>query len=270
MNDAPLTDRQRREVEYHARRASTMQHLLDAPISWEVLDRPARRWWNAYWAMWAYLLRCGLPGKRALVVGCGYGLDALRLAKAGAIVSGFDLSDESLEIARGLARREGLAADFRRMPAEALGYPDDSFDVVLAVDIFHHVDIDRAAPEVARVARPGALVVVNEIYSHTITDVIRRSALVDRVLYPAMRRWIYGTDAPYITADERKLTEHDIAAIRRHLQPHDLLRYFNALVTRIVPDTVPGAAAVDRAMLAALGPAGAAVAGRILFSARVP
>lgn len=270
MGDRPLTDRQRRELEYHARRATTMQHLLDEPISWEVLDNPALRWWNAYWTMWAYLMRAGVSGKRALVVGCGYGLDALRLAKAGAKVSGFDLSEESLAIGRALAAREGLTVDFDQMPAETLLYPNDSFDLVLAVDIFHHVDIDRAVPELTRVARSGALVVVNEIYSHTITDVIRRSAIVDKAIYPMMRRWIYGTDSPYITEDERKLTQNDIAAIYRHLQPHDMRRYFNALVTRIVPDTLPGAAAADRAMLAMLGPAGSVLAGRILFSARVP
>lgn len=265
-----LTERQRRELEYHERRAETHRHLASTPLDVDVLDNPGRRWWNAYWSMWEYLLRQDLPGKRVLVVGCGYGEDALRLAKAGANVSAFDLSGEAIDIARRRADREGLAVDFQSMPAESLRYPDDEFDLVLAVDILHHVDIPRSIPEIARVARPGALVVMDEIYSHSITDTVRHSALVERVIYPAMRRWIYGTDEPYITEDERKLTERDIAAIREHLQPGDLCRYFNAASTRVIPGRIDSAAKVDRAALAAIGPAGAIFAGRILFSARVP
>ena len=46
--------------------------------------------------------------KNVLVVGCGFGDDALYLAKLGANVCAFDLSPDSLSIARALAEREGL------------------------------------------------------------------------------------------------------------------------------------------------------------------
>ena len=52
--------------------------------------------------MYEYLVNCGLMDKRVLVVGCGFGDDALRLAKLGAKVNAFDLSPDSLEIARSL------------------------------------------------------------------------------------------------------------------------------------------------------------------------
>lgn len=264
-----LTDRQRRELEYHERRAATHRHLLTQPMDWAVLDNPRRRWWNAYWALWAYLLEQDLAGKRALVVGCGYGEDAMRLAKAGAVVSAFDLSGEAVSIARQRAEREGLSIDFGTMPAESMTYADGEFDLVLAVDIMHHVDIPKTMREIVRVSKRGALVVMDEIYSHSITDFIRHSALVERVLYPAMRRWIYGTDEPYITEDERKLTQHDIAAIREQLLPGDMCRYFNAAVTRLLPDRFDLLGKMDRAALATLGPVAPFLAGRILFSARV-
>jgi hypothetical protein len=44
-----LTDRQQRELDYHVGHARERQHVLDTPFSWEVIQNPARRWWNAYW-----------------------------------------------------------------------------------------------------------------------------------------------------------------------------------------------------------------------------
>ena len=58
--NAELTERQQRELEYHRDRAKEYQHVLLRPISWDVLQEPSRRWWNAYWQMYAYLLACNL------------------------------------------------------------------------------------------------------------------------------------------------------------------------------------------------------------------
>lgn len=51
-------------------------------------------------------------GSRALDLGCGPGLYAERLARAGARVRGIDVSDRSLEYARATVERTGLDADF--------------------------------------------------------------------------------------------------------------------------------------------------------------
>lgn len=267
MNE--LTERQRRELEYHRQHAGEHWKVLEAPFSWDVLNRPGRRWWNAYWTMFACLEGLDLVGKRVLVVGCGFGDDALRLAKLGASVSAFDLSPESLEIAAALAARENLAIDFREMPAERLEYADSTFDCVVARDILHHVDIPAAMTELVRVAKPDARIVVNEIYSHSITDRIRHSAIVERFLYPRMRAFVYGSDQVYITEDERKLTERDIQVIKAHLGASDFSGYFNFIVARLVPDRFEWVARVDRVLLRVLGPLGALLGGRILFNARV-
>ncbi|MBA3998024.1 MAG: hypothetical protein C0489_05645 [Candidatus Accumulibacter sp.] len=266
---APLTDRQRRELEYHRERAREHWSVLAAPFSWDVLENPARRWWNAYWQMYACLLDCGVRDKRVLVVGCGFGDDALRLAKLGARVSAFDLSPDALSIARGLAAREGLAIDFGEMPAEAMRYGDASFDLIVARDILHHVDIPAAMREIARVARPGAIFVVNEIYSHSWTERIRRSPLVEKFLYPRLCRLIYGPGTPYITADERKLSEADLAEIKKPLQACLIEKHFNFLVTRLIPDRFDSCAKADRLLLRLLKPLGPLLAGRVLFCAQV-
>ena len=264
-----LTDRQQRELDYHKEHAELHKSILSAPFSWDVLQSPGKRWWNAYWGMYEYLMNCDLETKAVLVVGCGFGDDALRLAKLGARVCAFDLSPASLEIAKALALREGLEIDFQQMPAEKMLYADNTFDYVISRDILHHVDIPATMREIVRVSKPDAIFVVNEIYSHSFTDKIRHSTLVEKILYPRMRRLIYGPVKPYITEDERKLSEVDIKEIERLLQTRLFTKYFNFLVTRIIPDRFEHIVKLDRILLRMLRPVGHLIAGRVLFSARI-
>lgn len=266
--DPTLTARQQRELKYHRNRAAEHASLLDKPFSWDVLDNPSRRWWNAYWQMYAYLIRLNLRGKRVLVVGCGFGDDALRLAKLGAEVYAFDLSPESLILARSLARREGVSIHFEEMPVETLRYDSDFFDCVIARDILHHVDISRAMSEIARVSKRGATFVMNEVYSHSVTGYIRYSRLVVNYLYPTMRRFIYGPGTPYITEDERKLTETDLANVLKSLASVDLEKHFNFLVNRVVPEKF-SVDKLDRFLLICARPFGRLLAGRILLAGQV-
>ena len=260
-----LTDRQKNEIEYHQKHARENKSVLSEPFSWDVLTSPSSRWWNAYWQMYAYLSRQELKGKRVLIVGCGFGDDALRLAKLGAHVFAFDLSADSLSIARDLAHRERLEISFAEMPAESLRYESDFFDCIIARDILHHVDIALAMSEIRRVSKPGGLFIANEIYSHSLTEWIRRSPLIDRIVYPRLQRFIYGARKPYITKDERKLTELDVRAIWKTLRSLELVTYFNFLVTRVVPDRFVALSKIDRILLLIFRPIAHVLAGRIVF-----
>lgn len=264
-----LTERQRRELDYHREHAKEHREILTTPFAWDVLQDPGRRWWNAYWQMYAYLSTCDLKGKNVLVVGCGFGDDALRLSRLGANVSAFDLSPDSLEIAKELAAREGLPIDFREMPAERMRYADSIFDCIVARDILHHVDIPLTIKELVRVAKPNAFLIVNEIYSHSLTEKLRRSTIVEKVIYPLMRRFIYGPGKPYITADEQKLTELDLQLILEPLREPEFFRHFNFVVTRLIPDRFEFFAKLDQLVLRALKPIGLLLAGRVLFGARI-
>jgi 2-polyprenyl-3-methyl-5-hydroxy-6-metoxy-1,4-benzoquinol methylase len=265
-NSVALTERQAREVEYHREHAKLHAAALSQSFSWEVLDNPVSRWWNGYWSMYAALQRLDLQGKRVLVVGCGFGDDALRLARMGAEVHAFDLSPDSLAIARELAVRNGVGVTFDEMPAESLAYPDEHFDVILARDILHHVDIPASMRELRRVAKPDAAFVVNEIFSHSWTEAVRRSWLVEKVLYGRMQRWIYGPGKPYITEDERKLTERDLALVLAGVEVN-AERHFNFLVNRVLPER-EALAKLDRLTLALLRPIGRWLAGRVLIVGR--
>lgn len=258
-----LTDRQLREIEYHRGHAALHADILARPLTYDICE--GTRWWNNGWVMYGVLRRIGMAGKRVLVVGCGFGTDAVRIARMGAEVHAFDLSPESLAIARQLADQEDQAVAFDEMPAERLTYPPGYFDVIVARDILHHVDIPLAMSELRRVAKPGATFVINEIYSHSWTDRVRHARLVERVLYPTVQRILYGNRV-YITKDERKLTERDIALIRQSLTVRRR-RYFNLLVMRFIPDRFKRVSQADQLLLRCMGAFGAIVAGRIMLEA---
>jgi ubiquinone/menaquinone biosynthesis C-methylase UbiE len=264
-----LTARQQRELDYHRQYAKRNQKLLSAPFSFEVLEKPRRRWWNAYWQMYVQLLALDVRDRDVLVVGCGFGEDALRLAKLGARVTAFDLCPDSIELAKQLAKRHKLQIDFAVMPAECLGYADSSFDCIVARDILHHVDVATTMRELSRVAKPQGVLVINEIYSHSITDRIRHWPAVARILYPKMQSLIYGPGDPYITEDERKLNERDLDEIKQHLRRPLAEKYFNFLVTRIIPEKFTFLAKMDRLFLGAGTLLGRLLAGRILLTAHL-
>ena len=120
MNDNSLTERQKREIEYYREYATRHAWILSETFSYDVIYVKSRRWWNAYWRMYTFLLTKKLQDKKVLIVGCGLGFDALRLAKMGADTYAFDISPEVLNIAHKLAIREGLTIEFRQIPAEQL------------------------------------------------------------------------------------------------------------------------------------------------------
>lgn len=268
MNIMSLTARQLRELEYHREHAAIYAEEALGPVDDDVMVSTARRPWNAYWSMYDRLLAADLAGKAVLVLGCGFGDDAIRLARLGARVSACDLSPESLAIAKARACRAGLAIDFAAMPAEAMTYAADTFDAAVFVDILHHVDLPATMAEVARVLKPGGLVIGDELYTHTRLQRIRESALVQRLLYPAMRGWIYGGATPYITADEHKIDEHELALVTARLKGWET-DWFNILEGRLYPSRLIWASRIERAVMRPLRALAPLMAGRVVFSGRL-
>jgi SAM-dependent methyltransferase len=96
------------------------------------------------------------PGEKWLDVGCGPGAVAMRAARAGADVTGVDLSEVMVETARRRASEEGLDIAYEVGDAENLPYDDASFDVLSSsVGIFLAPDHAAVARELSRVVRPG-------------------------------------------------------------------------------------------------------------------
>jgi SAM-dependent methyltransferase len=98
-------------------------------------------------------------GERWLDLACGTGDVAFHAARAGAIVTGADLSPALIETARRQAGELGLDLTLEVADAQALHYADASFDVVSSsVGLIFAPDHARVAAELARVCRPGGRV----------------------------------------------------------------------------------------------------------------
>ena len=82
----------------------------------------------------------GLAGKRVLDVGCGGGILSEAMAARGAEVTGIDMGEAPLEVARLHLLESGLEVDYRRMPAEELAAAEPAaFDVVTCMEMLEHV-----------------------------------------------------------------------------------------------------------------------------------
>jgi ubiquinone/menaquinone biosynthesis C-methylase UbiE len=96
------------------------------------------------------------PGDRVLDIGTGTGALAVRLARAGAVVTGVDIAPALVETARRIAREEGVQVNYRVGDAENLPCDDGSFDVVVSsLGSIFAPDHHAVAWELARVCRPG-------------------------------------------------------------------------------------------------------------------
>jgi ubiquinone/menaquinone biosynthesis C-methylase UbiE len=106
--------------------------------------------------------------QRVLEVGCGAGIDLVRFARAGAQVTGVDLSKTAVRLAQQNFEQQGLTADFHVMNGEALQFPDNSFDTVYAHGVLQYTaDPQQMISELHRVLRPGgsAILMVYNTYS---------------------------------------------------------------------------------------------------------
>ncbi len=95
-------------------------------------------------------------GEPALDVACGTGAISMRLARAGADVTGVDLAPALIETATRRAAEEGLSIRYDVGDCEQLPYEDASFDVVTSsFGAMFAPDHEAAGRELARVCRPG-------------------------------------------------------------------------------------------------------------------
>ena len=100
---------------------------------------------------------------------CGNGDDALHLARYGAKrVHGIDISPLSIENCRARARADGVdqVVSFDVMDAEKMTFADNTFDLITEYGVLHHLELDAAMKELARVLKPGGHMICTETLGH--------------------------------------------------------------------------------------------------------
>lgn len=133
-------------------------------------NRMADMWWDPHGKMGqlhaindlrlAFITdRIGVAAPRVVDVGCGGGILAEALARHGASVTGIDLSDLSLKIARQHAERGGLDIDYRYLDVETLAASEaHAFDAVTCMEMLEHVPHpERVIAACARLLKPGGM-----------------------------------------------------------------------------------------------------------------
>lgn len=181
-----MDSRKLEEIAFHDKlRTGVYEQRWSAEAEDRVADDPL--WTNfKYYAIEQHsidLMRRWLvnecAGATVLDYCCGNGEESLFVAKHGAKrVIGIDISPLSIDNCNARAREEGVAsiATFKTMDAEALEFPENTFDFMMEYGVLHHLDLPKAAMELARVLKPGGSMVCTETLGHNpLIKLYRRS-----------------------------------------------------------------------------------------------
>ncbi|MBS3824005.1 MAG: bifunctional 2-polyprenyl-6-hydroxyphenol methylase/3-demethylubiquinol 3-O-methyltransferase UbiG [Wenzhouxiangellaceae bacterium] len=147
---------------------STETGLNLDPREAEAFDRLASRWWdpqgdsrplhdmNGPRVEWIRA-HARVDGARLVDIGCGGGLLSEAMARAGAEVTGIDMAERPLTVARLHQVESGLDIDYRQSTAEQLAeaHPGE-FDVVCCMEMLEHVpDPASVVAACLKLSRPG-------------------------------------------------------------------------------------------------------------------
>ncbi|MGW8228969.1 MAG: bifunctional 2-polyprenyl-6-hydroxyphenol methylase/3-demethylubiquinol 3-O-methyltransferase UbiG [Gammaproteobacteria bacterium] len=109
--------------------------------------------------------RAHLKGKQVLDVGCGGGILSESMAQRGAQVTGIDMGEAPLAVARLHQMESGVEVEYQRITAEALAETKpESFDVVTCLEMLEHVpDPASVIQACAQLVKPGGQVFFSTI-----------------------------------------------------------------------------------------------------------
>lgn len=119
-----------------------------------------------------------LRGKYLLDLGCGAGENSVYFAQRGARCVATDYSPGMVEVALKLAEANGVQVEGRVVNAMAIDFPDNTFDIVYASNLLHHIpDPHQVIKEMHRVLKPGGKACFWDPLKHNpVINVYRRIA----------------------------------------------------------------------------------------------
>jgi len=109
--------------------------------------------------------RASLSGKTVLDIGCGGGLMAEAMAGRGGKVTGIDLSEGALKVAKLHLKESGRQVDYRHISAEAMAIESPNyFDRITCLEMLEHVpDPGSVIHAIATMLRPGGQVIFSTL-----------------------------------------------------------------------------------------------------------
>lgn len=211
-----------RELEYQKNRA---QEMRVAPTSQAVLQRyRENKLWRYIQKEFMYKSLGDVRGKTVLDFACGEGQLSTQIAALGAHVTGIDISEELIAVARRRAELDGVTSRCEFRAFDLLKDPPkpDSFDILFCSDALHHVDIRTVLPALLACLKPGGKAIIGEPVSLSRTlEGIREKVPVAREASP----------------DDRNLTRDELDYVASQFN-RCALTYFNLFsrLTRFVPN----------------------------------
>lgn len=174
-------------------------YVLDNRLHWdhqahEWVEMGERAWRHEpSWGIWGIpedelqLLPPDMQDMAALELGCGTGYVSAWMTRRGARCVAIDNSEKQLDTARRLASEHDLEIEFIHGNAEAVPYPDESFDFAVSeYGVAIWADPFKWVPEAARLLRPGGE--LSFLGHHPLVMVSQRregsDEVTKRLLYP--------------------------------------------------------------------------------------
>jgi 2-polyprenyl-3-methyl-5-hydroxy-6-metoxy-1,4-benzoquinol methylase len=155
FKDVPITDVEN----YWNSRPCNLRHGLAPVGTKEYYDQVEARKYKVEPHIPRFAEFSKWSGKRVLEVGCGLGTESTNFARAGAILTAVDLSEESIKLAKKRFEVFGLEGSFYRANAEELTQvlPEGSkFDLIWTFGVVHHTPHpEKVIAEFTKLLAPG-------------------------------------------------------------------------------------------------------------------
>jgi SAM-dependent methyltransferase len=201
IHDLSLENRAQLEAQITDARSTALplEHFLR--LNTDLEQYAAAQPWRRY--LFGFL--GSMQNKVVLDVACGYSMTPVIMALAGATVHAVDVAPQTLAMVQRVAEAKGVGdrVQVHAGPAETLPYADEHFDLLFGGAALHHLQLERAGPELARVLKRGGRGAFQEPLGHNQLLEWARDHLPYRAKHP-----VKGTDLP--------LRIPDIDAFGRH------------------------------------------------------
>lgn len=254
-----LEDRKQKEIEHSRKRREVLQgfeRLADTHAAEQVEDLEElikdKEKFNYYFANMKYYAITGasedykhewlekkaIKGKKIIDFACGNGENGIYAATCGAECIGIDISPEGVENSNANAVKLDVSdhCKFLEMDGENMTFEDNTFDLGVEYGALHHVDLDKALSELARILKPDAEMICMEAMRHNPlihwyrkrTPHLRTEWEVDHILgvesLDIMRKYFNHVDVKFF-----HLASLALVPLRKTFLFRPLLPIFNAI-----------------------------------------